>query len=742
MNKKWNRSLAVLLSASMIIVDALPVFAEGDTETTIPIQEETEETQNDVFEREDSISSVDDVTNAQEDEEAEECITGYCEIPGEEDVPALITDQDFNSLRGALIGEQTADVQLLMSTSGESHASERAYPYAHDGNWLDYFREHYPATRNQNPYGCCWAHSAMSLAEFYLIKHGLAAKNTDLSELHLTYWCYTDGEPSVAGDTGDRVIMTGSGNKLDNGGNVSTAAQNLFHQRGFASESIAPYSEAADIAKGGSLHADTEFEDVYYLKNAYAINLQNRDLVKGAIVENGAVGTAIYAFTGYYNDATNAYYGSKANSTNHAITIVGWDDDFPASDFKPCNDKLPEHDGAWLVRNSWSTTTAASYESYFWLSYEDASISNLAWSYEVTDSFPYDNHYYYDGAVHFYAFRKGAICANIYTVGGKEEAVKERLDAVTFEVAAAGSEPSEYTIEIYRNVKGDTPTTGTLVEESVTTGGIAFRGEYTVPLKEPVLLKQGERFAIVVSIAGDDYAISQERAIPDGRFGQMTTKVGSEPGQSCYSANGTKWIGTGSDGNYVISALTTDVDDGTAHLKTGEDGSLHVYSFHKVNDQYSGMALYKGSLFFVVNGKIAEQANGLMQDPNHPEDWYFCANGQVQGGYTGLAEYDGEWFYIEDGMLNTSLAAYVPYDGGLFYVAAGRILREVNGLAQDPEGSDWYYLAEGQAQTQYTGLAMYDGEWFYVVRGKLASNYTGTVSYDGSEFWVENGQLR
>ena len=317
MNKLWNRGLAILMSASMIVIDAFPVYAEGETET------------------------------------GEECISGYCEIPGEEDVPVLDTDQDFNSLRNGLNDGQDGDVQLLMSAPGTfASASDRAFPYAHDGNWLAYFQERYPATRNQDPYGSCWAHSAMSLAEFYLIKHGLAPKSIDLSELHLAYWCYTDGEPSVAGDTGDRVIMAGSGNKLDNGGNVSTAAQSLFHQRGFASESVAPYSGAADIAKGGSLDANTEFEDAYYLKNAYAINLQNRDLVKGAIVENGAVGTAIYAFTGYYNDTTNAYYGSKANSTNHAITIVGWDDDFPASDFKPCNDKLPEHDGAWLVRNS------------------------------------------------------------------------------------------------------------------------------------------------------------------------------------------------------------------------------------------------------------------------------------------------------------------------------------------------------------------------------------------------------
>ena len=46
-------------------------------------------------------------------------------------------------------------------------------------------------------------------------------------------------------------------------------------------------------------------------------------------------------------------------------------------------------------------------------------------------------------------------------------------------------------------------------------------------------------------------------------------------------------------------------------------------------------------------------------------------------------------------LLERRIAAYIEYDGGLFYVVAGRILKEVSGLAQDPNGPDWYYLAEG-----------------------------------------------
>ena len=83
----------------------------------------------------------------------------------------------------------------------------------------------------------------------------------------------------------------------------------------------------------------------------------------------------------------------------------------------------------------------------------------------------------------------------------------------------------------------------------------------------------------------------------------------------------------------------------------------------------------------------------------------------------------------------------VCYDGGKFLVGAGRIMTEVNGLNQDPQGSDWYYYANGQVQNQYTGLAQYDGAWFYIVEGKLAEDFVGDVEYDGAMFHVDHGML-
>lgn len=182
-----------------------------------------------------------------------------------------------------------------------------------------------------------------------------------------------------------------------------------------------------------------------------------------------------------------------------------------------------------------------------------------------------------------------------------------------------------------------------------------------------------------------------------------------------------------------------------AEVSTGiknVNGTLFYYENGEVNTQKNGFVEVDDLMVFISWGKVLTEAEGLVQDPKKEADWYFLSEGRVQTQYTGLALYDGSWFYIENGKLDTKMADFVSYDGGLFYVGAGRILNEVNGLAQAPNKTDWYFLANGQVQLQYTGLALYDNVWFYVKEGKLAENYTGMVEYDGSIFEVVNGMVK
>lgn len=92
--------------------------------------------------------------------------------------------------------------------------------------------------------------------------------------------------------------------------------------------------------------------------------------IKYEIMNYGAVKASYYHNDSYYNSTYKSYYDSS-NSTNHAVTIAGWDDNFSKTKFNI----QPPGDGAFLVKNSWGTSWGAS--GYFYLSYYDNSLSKF-----------------------------------------------------------------------------------------------------------------------------------------------------------------------------------------------------------------------------------------------------------------------------------------------------------------------------------------------------------------------------
>ena len=192
--------------------------------------------------------------------------------------------------------------------------------------------------------------------------------------------------------------------------------------------------------------------------------------------------------------------------------------------------------------------------------------------------------------------------------------------------------------------------------------------------------------------------------------------------------------------------IKSDPSDKPDGLYQDANADYYYYRNGRVATEMNGYVDYAGSKFYLTYGKVDTSVNGVKIDAAaHPLVWYFCANGQVQTQHKGLAEYDGAWFYVENGKVAVDMNAFVAYDGGLFAVGAGRVINEYSGLMQDPQNpqtGDWYFFANGQAQTQYTGLAQYDGAWFYITEGKLADGYTGNVDYDGATFYVENGMVK
>lgn len=189
--------------------------------------------------------------------------------------------------------------------------------------------------------------------------------------------------------------------------------------------------------------------------------------------------------------------------------------------------------------------------------------------------------------------------------------------------------------------------------------------------------------------------------------------------------------------DYIDSSLNRNPSPKNGLTKDDDD----IWRYYE-NDKFvakTGIVEYEGGQFFVANGVLCSTANGLNEFGGQ---WYFLAGGQVQAQQTGLAEYGGEWFYIDKGILDINRRGIVNHDGGQFMIAAGRILREANGLIQDPNTGIWYFVSAGQVAANYRGLALYDEHWFYVWDGVFQSDAEGWVDHDGATFYVIGGMIQ
>ena len=237
----------------------------------------------------------------------------------------------------------------------------------------------------------------------------------------------------------------------------------------------------------------------------------------------------------------------------------------------------------------------------------------------------------------------------------------------------------------------------------------------------------------VVNVVKETY----DRVYENGTYKDVVTKLGTITVKASYTTSEGKTVTADTSVQYC-SDPNADIAEGFTGLFKDADGVYRYYINSEFADDYAGIVEYGDGEFFVANGLLCKDANGLNL---YDGTWYMLANGQIQRNYNGLALYDGEWFYVTNGELNENVNGIVNYNGGQFLVINGRLGYEVNGLWQNIDG-EWYYLANGQVQNQYTGVAQYDGAFFYVVNGVLDSDYNGTVEYDGETFKVVNGMLQ
>ena len=400
------------------------------------------------------------------------------------------------------------------------------------------------SVKNQNPLGSCWAFAFCAAAESSLIAQGYADSSIDLSEAHLLWFRaanYIEGSNIPVQQ--DRINTVQ--NTFDDGGNDFDAMATAARWSGFAKEEDFPYVRSTDTV-AMQFSADDMFTSDYNLVSARSLTKNDMDEVKASIMKYGAVTAQIY----YTKDALNYlengecnHYQKKQSATNHAVTIVGWDDDYDATKFKTVSTK---GNGAWLVKNSWGTEQND--EGYFWLSYYDRSCGEFT---EVVakPAGDYDNNYQYDGVTctAALAYLTKAFGANVFTANGYENV--KGCGFYTF-----SSTNTEVTVSLYTNLTdADDPKSGTLRESKTV---IADKeGYYTVDFDGEYGVEPGEKFAVVAKY----YNYGGTAMIPYESRTTCDYTYGTDFGQSFYSENGSAWTDvatTANRGNIPIKAFT------------------------------------------------------------------------------------------------------------------------------------------------------------------------------------------
>ena len=432
--------------------------------------------------------------------------------------------------------------------------------------------------KNQMSTGECWAFAMLSALE-----SNIALRNQnvsqDFSERHMDYMT-------------SRTFLDGLNNKgffreVGTGGNSYIALGYLTNGMGAVLEEEMPFEDneekinLSEISKSPveKVNDATLFPSIYkekvdnnliYTNGADATYTEEqvkqfRDSIKRYIMENGAISTVTSGSVAeYYNNenpflATAYYCDDKDATVDHAVTIVGWDDNYAVTNF---NEKhRPSSPGAYIVLNSYGTESFG--KGYIYISYEDVLIESSMAGISDSEKINYDKLYQHDEygyVLEYDPFTDASAPKSIYgaNVYKREDTTKdEKIE----EIMVTSSSNSD--IEVYINPVDDTMDLSKFQKASLEENTLTATYN-TIALKEPITVT-GEKFVIAVKYTNPtNVTLGLEMNLKsNGGASTAFDYASSEKGESFLSVDGKTWtdlMELGKDSNLCIKVMTKQVE--------------------------------------------------------------------------------------------------------------------------------------------------------------------------------------